>query len=120
MDTEKQREIVARILLEDYKKGAKGINSIYIRNTYFIVMVATRLFENKKYFASLGLEYTKRLERNHTATYYLRPLGQSEDKAQASPINIEPAIQPQRELQAWEKQYEQYQGKDGRMYWREL
>lgn len=120
MNTRTQTELVRNLLLEDYKRGSKGLNSVYIRNTYFIVDVATRVFDNKKYFRSIGLIADKRLEKNKTATYFLRPIGQThmDLNSQTSTDAIETPIQPRKEKEAWQMEYEKYIGKDGRTYWR--
>jgi hypothetical protein len=72
MNIQTQTETVRTLLLEDYKNGARGINSVDIRNRHFIVMVATRVFDNKEFFKSIGLKVDKRLEKNRTATYFLK------------------------------------------------
>lgn len=121
MNRQTQVTQVRDILLEDYRAGGTGLNSVYIREKYFIVDVATRLFDNKRYFKSIGLVADKKRQKNGTATYFLKPLDESSsaDKSVASTGTTQPQIQAQRELQPWEKKYESYV-KDGRTYWKEV
>lgn len=113
MNITTQRETIFNLLLDDYKSGAEGLNSVYIRQTYYIVDVATRIFDNKQAFRDIGLEIAKRIEKNRTATYYLRPL-----QGYVPPPTPAPAPQPQMKSSFVDpnENLVPYR-KDGRTYW---
>jgi hypothetical protein len=111
MNTQNQREIIIKLLEEDFRNGAFGVNSVYIRNKHFIIDVPTRVFELKKYFKSKGLMVSKRRQRNGTASYYLK-----KDISSDNPVTVGPL---EHIKEAYEYEYFSYQ-KEGRIFRKEV
>lgn len=89
--------------------GPLGVNSYDLTYKHSIKQAPTRVRELRL----AGYQIKSRTQSNKSVTYVLL-------NSQPSMGSTEAPIQPQRELQAWEKDYESYIGQDGRTYWREV
>src|SRR3972149_5690689 len=78
MNIQTQREILIRLLEEDYKSKGQGIDRVWVTQNYFIVDVPTRIFDIRDSFIKKGFRIVNLREKpgkgTRVALYKLKPL----------------------------------------------